>query len=220
MYRGSLIRPADRAIAWIDAFFIDHGFTRVAWPRFAAVLPGRLYRSSHPLPGRLASLTRRHGIRTLINLRGKTHNGADALARETADTLGLHFVDAPLESRGAPQADRVLRLAETYRTMAEPALVHCKSGADRAGLASGIYLLVHGGTAKQALKQLSLRFGHIAQSRTGVLDAFFHLYARDAEGRKAFLDWVREDYDREELIRHFRAGGLGSFINDRLLLRE
>ena len=70
------------------------------------------------------------------------------------------------------------------------------------------------------MAQLSLRFGHIRQARTGVLDAFFHHYAREAEGRKPFLDWVREDYDRAALQRDFHANGLASFINDWVLVHE
>ena len=41
-----------------------------------------------------------------------------------------------------------------------------------------------------------------------------------AEGRKPFLDWVREDYDHTALLRDFRANGLASFINDWVLVHE
>ena len=142
------------------------------------------------------------------------------MSRAAAARLGLAFVDAPLESRGAPQRDRILRLADVFSTMAEPALVHCKSGADRAGLAAGLFVLLAGGTSGQAMGQLHWRFGHIKQSRTGVLDAFFLLYARAAEGRKPFLDWVRDDYDQAKLRADFQARGLASFVNDWVLARE
>ena len=193
---------------------------RLPWSNFAPVAPGRLYRCNHPTPRRLAVLTRRYGIRTLINLRGETRNGSDALSRNAAAQLGLDFVDMALESRGAPQRDRILRLHDIFRHMRAPALMHCKSGADRAGLAAGLFVLFQGGTARDALKQLSLRFGHIRQARTGILDAFFHHYAREAEGQKPFLDWVREDYDEAALRRNFHANGLASFINDWLLVHE
>ena len=42
----------------------------------------------------------------------------------------------------------------------------------------------------------------------------------EGEGRKPFLDWLREDYDEMALRRDFVAGGLASFVNDRLLARE
>jgi hypothetical protein len=124
------------------------------------------------------------------------------------------------ESRGAPHRDRILRFAEIYRTLQTPALMHCKSGADRAGLASGLAILFEGGTSAQALAQLSWRFGHWSRSRTGILDAFFIRYAAEAEGRVPFLQWVEHQYDEVALRRDFVAGGLSSFVVDRLLQRE
>lgn len=220
MFRGELSSARGRARAWSDSLFVDHAVFRVLWDNWAEVVPGRLYRSNHPTPARLGVATRRFGVKTLINLRGHRQCGSDALSREAATRLGLAHIDAPLESRGAPHRDRILRLAEIYRTMAAPALIHCKSGADRAGLASGLFVALNGGTAREALDQLSWRFGHFNRSRTGILDAFFVRYAEQGEGRKPFLDWVREDYDEMALRRDFVAGGFSSFVNDRLLARE
>jgi protein tyrosine/serine phosphatase len=220
IFRGDVSTAGGRTLAWVDSLLIDHAVFRLAWSNFAAVAPGRLYRSNHPTPARLIALTRRYGLKTLINLRGRSGNGSDALSRETAESLGLVFVDMALESRGAPQRDRIERLFEIFRHMRAPALMHCKSGADRAGLAAGLFVMFQGGTTREALQQLSLRFGHIRQARTGILDAFFHHYAREAEGRKAFLDWVREDYDEAALRRDFHANGLASFVNDWVLVHE
>jgi protein tyrosine/serine phosphatase len=224
MFRGTLARPdarpADRARAWSDSLLVDHAVFRVLWDNWAEVVPGRLYRSNHPTPSRLAAAMRRYGLRTVLNLRGHRQCGSDALSREAAERLGLTHIDAPFESRGAPHRDRILRLAEIFRTMQEPVLMHCKSGADRAGLGAGLYLMLNGGTTREALAQLSWRFGHFSRSRTGILDAFFIRYAVEAEGRKPFLDWVRDDYDEMALRRDFVAGGLSSFITDRVLVRE
>ncbi len=220
IFHGDLSTARGRRLAWIDALLVDHAVFRLVLTNFAAVEPGLLYRSNHPTPGRLAAMTRRLGLKTVINLRGQARNGSDALVRERAARLGLDFIDMALESRGAPQRDRILRLDQIYRTMRTPALIHCKSGSDRAGLAAGVWVLLRGGSARQALEQLSLRFGHIRQSRTGILDAFFLLFAREAEGRKPFLDWVREDYDENALRRDFHANGIASFLNDWVLAHE
>ena len=77
-----------------------------------------------------------------------------------------------------------------------------------------------GGTSQDALAQLSWRFGHWSRSRTGILDAFFVRYAAEAEGRVPFLRWVEHEYDEAALRRDFVAGGLASFVVDRVLLRE
>ena len=224
MFRGTLskpdVRPGDWARAWSDSLLVDHALFRVLWRNWAEVVPGRVYRSNHPTPWHLAAAMRRYGLRAVVNLRGHRQCGSDALSREAAERLGLAHIDAPFESRGAPHRDRILRVAEIFRTMPEPVLMHCKSGADRAGLGAGLYLMLNGGTTRQALAQLSWRFGHFSRSRTGILDAFFVRYAMEAEGRKPFLDWVRDDYDEMALRRDFVAGGLSSFINDRVLVRE
>jgi protein tyrosine phosphatase (PTP) superfamily phosphohydrolase (DUF442 family) len=220
MFEGRITSQDRRRAAWIDSLFVDHAVFRTVWDNFHAVIPGKLYRCNHPTPGRLARLKQRWGLRTLVNLRGHRQCGSDALSREAARRLGLDHIDMAFESRGAPHRERILRFYDIYRSMTFPALMHCKSGADRAGLASGLALLFEGGTAADALAQLSWRYGHFRGSPTGILDAFFIHYATVAEGKKPFLDWVREDYDEQALRETFRAHGLSSFINDRVLRRE
>lgn len=209
---------------WANALLVDHALLRIVWWNFATVAPGRLYRSNHPLPGRLRAEVARHGIRTVINLRGRREEcGADALSRGAAGRLGLIHHDQPLESRGAPHRDRLLRLIALYRDSPEPILVHCKSGADRAGLAAGVWLAAHGATPAAAAAQLSWRFGHFSRSPTGILDAFFALWVDFHQSHPAvgFETWLAEHYDEQGLRAGFRAaGGLSAFLNDRLLRRE
>ncbi len=218
VFRGDI--GTRRNAAWLDSLFVDHAIFRTVWTNLAPVLPGRLYRSNHPTPGQLASAKRSLGLTTLINLRGPRFCGSDALSREAAGRLGLRHIDMAFESRGAPHRDRILRFYGIFQALQGPVLMHCKSGADRAGLASGLAILFDGGTAAQALRQLSWRFGHWKQARTGILDAFFHLYASQAEGRIPFIEWVRDEYDEAALKQDFVANGLGSFIIDHVLRRE
>jgi protein tyrosine phosphatase (PTP) superfamily phosphohydrolase (DUF442 family) len=220
IFKGDLSTATGRAVAWIDSLFVDHAVFRLAWSNLEPVVPGKIYRCNHPTPARLRRLAGRLRLRTLINLRGRTQSGSDALSREAARELGLTFHDIAFESRGAPQRDRIMRLHDIYTSMHTPAIIHCKSGADRAGLAAGLIVLFAGGTSADALRHLSWRFGHIKQAKTGVLDAFFLRFRRDGEGRKSFLDWVREDYDADALQRDFHANGLASFINDWVLAHE
>ena len=219
-FHGDLTTRAGRLGAWRDSLLVDHAVFRTVWTNFAEVLPGRLYRSNHPTPGHLAAAAKRLHLRTLINLRGPRFCGSDALSRESAARLGLDHVDMAFESRGAPHRDRILRFAELWHRLRFPALMHCKSGADRAGLAAGLAILFEGGTARDALTQLSWRFGHFNRARTGVLDAFFLRYAEQAEGRLPFLDWVEREYDEASLKRDFVASGLSTFLTDTVLRRE
>lgn len=223
MSRRDLTQPGARRAAWLNSLFIDHALLRLGWRNWGVVESGRLYRSNHPTPWQLEQAVRRHGIRTVINLRGHREAcGSDALGRQAAAALGLDHIDAPLESRGAPHKDRVLRLAGIFARMTEPALIHCKSGADRTGLAAGIWLLAQGRGVEEALGQLSLRFGHVAAARTGILDAFFHAYAAftKAQGPKPFLDWVREDYSEDALRAAFHSTAWADRLVDGVLRRE
>lgn len=220
MFRGDLATRRGRAAAWSDSLLTDHGVFRLVWSNWATVVPGRLYRCNHPTAGRLAAAQRRFGIRTVINLRGRRFCGSDALSREAAAKLGLHHIDMAFESRGAPHRDRILRFAGICATLVEPAVMHCKSGADRAGLAAGLFIMFNGGSAADALRQLSPRYGHFSRARTGILDAFFLRFAEEAEGRISFMDWVKTEYDEAGLKRDFVTGGLSAFVVDRVLQRE
>ena len=216
MFKGT---ATDRGV-WLDSLFIDHSILRLAWTNFGVVIPGKLYRGNHPTPARLRRLHDRYRLRTLINLRGKRDCGSDALSRDAAARLGMAHVDMAFESRGAPQRDRILRFYDLYQSITFPALMHCKSGADRTGLAGGLALLFEGGTAADALGQLSMRFGHFSRSPTGILDAFFLHYQATGEGRRPFIEWVRDEYDEAAVRARFKAHGLATFLNDAVLRRE
>lgn len=206
--------------AWANSLVVDHAVFRLVWDNFAEVVPGKWYRSNHPTPRRIARLVRQHGIRTILNLRGERYCGSEALSREAAGRLGLDHVYMAFESRGAPHRERILRFHAIWQTVTTPVLMHCKSGADRAGLASGLVVMFEGGSAADALEQLSWRFGHFRRAASGILDAFFLRYQAEGEGRLPFLDWVAHEYDEEALRRDFRASGISSFLNDRVLWRE
>jgi protein tyrosine phosphatase (PTP) superfamily phosphohydrolase (DUF442 family) len=211
------------AAAWGNALFIDHAILRLGWRNWGVVAPGRLYRSNHPLPWQLRLAARHHGIRTVINLRGNRADcGADALSRAEAARLGLAHIDAPFESRGAPHKDRILRLAAIFQDMQEPALIHCKSGADRTGLAAGLWLMLQVRPVAEALAQLSLRHGHVAASRTGILDAFFKSFAvfQQANPEIPFLEWVQGTYDEAALRESFSSNPWADRLVDQVLRRE
>ena len=211
------------AAAWGNALFIDHAILRLGWRNWGVVAPGRLYRSNHPLPWQIRLAARHHGIRTVINLRGNRADcGADALSRAEAARLGLAHIDAPFESRGAPHKDRILRLAAIFQDMDEPTLIHCKSGADRTGLAAGLWLMLQGRPVAEALAQLSLRHGHVAASRTGILDAFFKSFAafQQANPEIPFLEWVQGTYDEAALRESFSSNPWADRLVDQVLRRE
>lgn len=109
-----------------------------------------------------------------------------------------------------------------FQELNYPALMHCKSGADRAGLMSAVYLAMHERRdADEAAAQLRLRYGHLRIGRTGVLDEIFRQYRRDAaETPMDFSTWVEQVYDADKINLQYRSGRLGNLLVDRILRRE
>jgi protein tyrosine/serine phosphatase len=219
IFRGSLATPRGRRSAWLDSMLVDHGALRLVWTNWGEVAAGQLYRSNHPTPARLARAVRRHRLRSVINLRGATGNGSDALSRQAAGRLGLAFYDVPMSSGRAPSRELLLALIAALREAPRPALVHCKSGADRAGFAAAVFVLLEGGDVEHAMRQLSLRHGHLRRSRAGVLDALLLMYGAEA-AEMDFPTWVRDRYNAQTLKSRYEAGRLSAFLQDRVLRRE
>jgi protein tyrosine/serine phosphatase len=103
-------------------------------------------------------------------------------------------------------------------------ILHCKSGADRAGLMSVLYMIFkEGRPVAEAKRQLSLKFGHIRQADTGVLDHFFDSYlAHSSNEPIGFLDWVEQHYDPKAVGRGFRekTSSWANLLVNRIIKRE
>jgi protein tyrosine/serine phosphatase len=210
----------DRVRAWTNMLLVDHGIFRLAYLNTHRVTP-RLWRSAQPAPTDIAWFARQ-GVKTIVNLRGGREHGAWPLQREACERHGIDLVEFVLRSRGAPDRETILSAGDFFESLREPALVHCKSGADRAGFFSALYLLIHEKRPlDEAVRQLSLRYGHFRFAKTGILDAFFEAYRQEGAAKGiAFLDWVATIYDPDRLEREFKTGFLSSLIADRLIRRE
>nr|WP_316626848.1 dual specificity protein phosphatase family protein [uncultured Brevundimonas sp.] len=131
---------------------------------FHTVAEGEVYRSAQPSPAALERYVRRHGIRTVINLRGE--NPADAWYQDEVTAsrrLGLNHIDFRMSARRGISRREAWRLIQIMQRATKPILIHCESGADRTGLASALYVAaVQRRGESAAEEQLSLKYGHIA----------------------------------------------------------
>lgn len=212
---------AGRARAWWDFFWGDHAFLRLGFSN-AHWLGPDMIRTNHPWPFQLAWWKKR-GIRTIVNLRGGFDGSFYALEKDACERLGLNLVDFTITSREVPIRERVQGAKALFETLEYPALIHCKSGADRAGIMSVLYAHYRLGLPiREAMKELSPRYLHIKAGNTGVLDYVFEQYLEVGEPKGlTFSEWVEsDDYDPVAMKKTFRAGMLGKVLTDRILRRE
>lgn len=130
---------------------------------FHEVIPGRLYRSAQLSPENLGYYIDEYKIKTVINLRGE-HTGTRWYDREltTVEDHGAREVNFEMSARTPLSIERTFALLDTLRNAEGPILIHCRSGADRTGLASVIYLQQIAGIDEETAEwQLSPLFGHL-----------------------------------------------------------
>lgn len=208
------------AASYFDLMVLDHGIFRLFYLN-KHKLGTKAWRAAQPAPHDIAQL-KRMGVKTIVNLRGERLSGSYWLEVEACKRHGLKMENCVVRSRAAPSIAELRNVRELFQRIEYPALVHCKSGADRAGLISTIYMhLIEGQPIEQAVQQLSLKYGHIKQADTGVIDHFFAKYI-EANQREpiGFYDWVENIYEPSEVLKTFRANGFASRIVSGVLRRE
>ena len=194
-YCADLSSPANRRRALIWTRWLDHGILRILWTNQFEIAPG-VFRSNHPPQSRFARI-KAMGISTVLTLRGVSGNPSDLLEREACAANGITLHAIALQARAAPTRAQIAALISLFRSLPRPFLMHCKSGADRAGFASAVYLMViNGAPVEQARRMLSWRYLHFSWSKTGVLDRVLDQYAaRNAKAPIGFEAWATTEYD-------------------------
>jgi hypothetical protein len=73
----------------------------------------------------------------------------------------------------------------------------------------------------QAMEQLSFKYLHVKQGKTGMIDFFFQTYLDETkDSGKPFMDWVEEDYDKEKVKASFMGEWWANILVDKILRRE
>ncbi len=219
--RFDLTTPDGRRRAVNDLIWTDHGFLRARFSNFHWIEPGQMARANQPSPEKLTAYAAM-GIKTILNLRGVSDTGYYLLEREACAKHGMDLVDVRMHSREPPSRAQVLRAKEIFETIRYPALMHCKSGADRAGVMAVLYKhFKMGRSIAEATEQLSIKYLHVRQGKTGMIDFFFQTYLEETkESGKPFRQWVEEDYDQARVKAAFHSQWWANILVDRILQRE
>ena len=192
---------------WAHVHFhlMDHAFLRVLWNNFHQV-SDEVYRANQPSPSHLRSYKDR-GIKAVLNLRGFTQQSYALFEEDSCKNLGLELISVPLSSSSAPQPEKLLEIIGIMDKIPKPFVLHCKSGADRAGLVSAMYLIVQKKlSVTEAKKQLSFKYLHLDFTKTGILDYILDVFSQRLKIENIdFLDWVKREYNAEILNSSFKS---------------
>ena len=199
--------------AAVQLFYVTAG------GNFHEVIAGDVYRSAQPSADELEALIRRYGIRTVVNLRGD--NADDDWyweEKRTAARNGAVVVDVGLWGNAPADIDQLQILVDTLDHGAPPFLLHCYSGADRAGMASVVALLLRSDTElAEAREQLAWWLGHNPLGKAGCHDRLFERYdewlhdRQQTHAPRLLRQWVRTVYRPELCARRAvcQTGGPG-----------
>jgi protein tyrosine/serine phosphatase len=217
---SALESPLRRAYAWIDLLIVDHGLLRLIYSNRHIITP-RIWRSAQPTPADLRREKAR-GLKTVICLRSGPALGSWPLEREACEMLGLDLHRVNIRGREAPRKSDLLALLDLFAAIQYPVLVHCKSGADRTGFITAVYLMaIEGRAPEEAAAQLSWRYGHLRRSRAGILGTVIDVYRREGAARGAtFRQWLETGYDPQAISRAFKPKRFATAIANVLLRRE
>ena len=137
----------------------------------------KVYRSAQLYEFNLPQFYEKYHFRTILNLRG-AHPNEDwyKYEKEFCKEHNITLIDFGISDRKVQSIQKMKKIVEIITNAKKPILIHCKSGADRTGLASALYLYSIGD--KNASKMLSIKYGHFPYlgSPTKAMDKSFKLF--------------------------------------------
>ena len=165
---------------------------------FHWIVPADAARSAQAHVGFLGPFLARHGIRSLVNLRGANPKfGWWHYERRITKERGLEHLDVMLDSRQLPRREMLVALFDAFDRAPRPFLIKCSGGQDRTSLAAALYLVHRGGWAahEEALMQFArFPYLHFPKTHQRWLRLFLDFAQEQAAGRPV-ADWIRDSYD-------------------------
>ena len=204
-FGNNISTKSGRFWAHLHFHLMDHAFIRVFWNNFYKVCDG-VYRANQPSPSHLKSY-KKMGVRSVLSLRGRANQSYALFEEDYCEKLDLKLVYTPISSGSAPAAEDLINIIRVMRDLPKPLVLHCKSGADRAGLVSALFLLAENKQPiHQAKKQLSFKYLHLDFTKTGILDYIFDVFSERLTIENIdFLDWLKREYNAEILNSSFKS---------------
>lgn len=168
---------------------------------FHTIDSGKYYRSAQLSGKSMQKYIDRHGIKTVINLRGAKDAKWYHEQKEVIERNGITQYDIGMSARRLPHREDLLALLELFEKAERPMLIHCQGGADRTGEASALYQMLYmNKTKEEALKMLTLKYHHLSwrmpAKRYFIKDLWQGVDWAIHSYRPCESDW--KHYDKEE----------------------
>ncbi len=169
---------------------------------FHTVVPGVVYRSAQPSPEDVRIWTKTYGLKTIVNLRGKWKNEPFYIAEiATAKELQIGHIDIRFPGIRLPSGDSLRRFVAALENSPKPLLLHCRMGADRAGVGSVMAAMALGGESyRKARGQMSIRYLHFSNNPAKIAGLLqqYEAYCRSRNvgtgGWHEFRKWAMNVY--------------------------
>jgi len=137
-------------IMWLD--IIRYG------GNFYQVVPG-VYRSAQPYNYNLPKFYEKYHFKTILNLRGKhTDKKWWIYENNFCKEHNITLINFGISDKQIQSISKMKKIIKIIKNAKKPILIHCRSGADRTGLATSLYL--YSIKDQNYSKMLSLKYGH------------------------------------------------------------
>lgn len=179
---------------WLYINILDHGILRNLYHNFHKV-DQNFYRAAQPNRTLLKKFASTGG-KTVLSLRGSTSAPYWYEQEEACAELGLRLHNIALSATEPPAVEKVREFLNFVGTCEKPVLIHCKSGADRTGLATFLYKIVFKSCrAQEAKKSLSFQYFHNRFGKARAIDQFIDRYIEDSKLHGVtFEEWLYTIY--------------------------
>ncbi len=179
---------------------------------FHWIVPGEAARSAQAYAGFLGPFLRRHGIATLINLRGANPHWAWwRYEKRVCGQTGVVHRDVKLNSRRLPTRAMLLDMLQAFDEARRPFLLKCSGGQDRTSFAAALYLLHRRGWSARSDAEAQFArwpYLHLPKRHQRWLKMFL-LFVEERAGPRSVQEWIATEYQPEQFKSWLEARGLG-----------
>lgn len=179
---------------------------------FHWIEPGKAARSAQAYAGFLGPFLRRHGIASVLNLRGPNPDWSWwRYEKRVCARAGVEHRDVMLSSKRLPTRAMLIGLIAAFDSARMPFLLKCSGGQDRTSFAAALWLIHTKGWS--ALAEADAQFArwpylHLPKPHQRWLK-LFPQFAMESAGGRTLVDWIADGYTPEKLRDWLIARGLG-----------